>query len=183
MTSIFNQPKQSTSNLFGTSNTTSESASQPPSTTNIFGNLNSSQPAQQSSIFDGNSKPSSSTSLFSDLGKTKPQQSNAVASGTSGLLGSTLAGGSQSTSQPFGLNAGLQNSTNSQATNVTNQSGYFNSLLERGKKRARGTDEGRQGFGQIPSIQLGLGDIAQRVKALGNIGVQGEESRSNDSKA
>ena len=184
MSSIFNQPKQPTSNTFGALSSTpaSTSQSQAPATANIFGNLNTSQPAQQSSASDGQSKPTLSTSLFGDLGKSKPQESNTAASGTTGLLGSTLASNSQSTSQPFGLNAGAQNLTNSQTSNVENQSAYFNSLLERGKKRARGNDENPR-FGQIPSIQLGLGDIAQRVKTLGSKGAPTKGFGSSDTKA
>ena len=105
-----------------------------------------------------------------------------MASGTSGLLGSTITGGSQGISQQPGSNTGLQNPTDSQASRVANQSGYFNSLLEKGKKRARGKDEG-PGFGEVPSIQLGLGDIAQRVRALGSSGAQGTEYGTGDSKA
>lgn len=62
------------------------------------------------------------------------------------------------------------------------QPAYFENLLENGRKRTRDTDGG-PGFKDLPSLQLGLGDIAKRVRELGGAGSQKEGSRGADSRA
>ena len=59
---------------------------------------------------------------------------------------------------------------------------YFNSLLEKGKKRTRDADGG-PGFQELPSLQLGLGDIAKRVRELGGAGTPSKSGRGGDSRA
>lgn len=59
---------------------------------------------------------------------------------------------------------------------------YFDNLLEKGKKKANGAD-GELGFGELPSLQLGLGDIARRARELGGVGTQTHGGATADSKA
>ena len=59
---------------------------------------------------------------------------------------------------------------------------YFDNLLEKGKKRASAADR-ETGFGELPSLQLGLGDIAKRARELGGVGTQIHEGAGADSKA
>ena len=69
-----------------------------------------------------------------------------------------------------------------QSTENEFRPGYFNSLLEKDKKRTREV-EGGAGLGEIPSLQLGLGDIARRVRELGGSAPQTNGRRGGDSKA
>lgn len=74
--------------------------------------------------------------------------------------------------------AGQQNAEISKAS----QPVYFNNLLEKGRKKAQGGD-GESGLGDLPSLQLGLGDIARRARELGGVGTQNYGSAAVDSKA
>lgn len=167
------QPAQSGSSLFG------QTFSNPGQTgvgTNLFG-VNSSQPQQQAqpSLFSnptGHSKSASSGGLFSNLGNTQSQQAG------------TTAGGSQPTVGLFGGKSTSEEKPNQELNGLGNgvHSGYFSSLLEKGMKRAQHADEGVS-FGDVPSLQLGLGDIAQRVRALGGVDSPSQGIRGGDSKA
>ena len=59
---------------------------------------------------------------------------------------------------------------------------YFDNLLEKGKRKANGGD-GELGFGELPSLQLGLEDIARRARELGGVGTQTHGGATADSKA
>jgi nuclear pore complex protein Nup93 len=61
------------------------------------------------------------------------------------------------------------------------QPAYFDSLLEKGKKRAHAADGG-PAFGDLPTLQLGLDDIARRARELGGLGSQ-DRGPSTDGKA
>ena len=62
-------------------------------------------------------------------------------------------------------------------------SAYFTSLLEKNKKRARGAED-ESGIEEVPSLQLGLGDLAKRVRELGTAGgAQTRKESGVDSKA
>lgn len=170
------------------------SASQPQQTSSIFGNLGSPQPQQQSSLFSstGNQpKPASSGGLFSSIGGTSTAQGTSLSG--SALVGNsqTIASTAQqapslfaplntSTSQApggsiFGNQTQSQSQSNPQAqpaqgqlqygASKIGQPAFFDSLLEKGKKRSRGVES--PGLGQLPSLQLGLGDIGRKVRELG----------------
>jgi nuclear pore complex protein Nup93 len=62
------------------------------------------------------------------------------------------------------------------------QPAYFNSLLERGKKRHH-TSTGDGGPGQLPSLQLGLDDIRRTARGMGNAGLGTPQQRAEDNKA
>ena len=47
------------------------------------------------------------------------------------------------------------------------QPAYFNSLLERGKKRPLSETGQSSGFEDLPNLQLGLDDIRRKARELG----------------
>lgn len=58
---------------------------------------------------------------------------------------------------------------------------YFDNLLEKGKKRTNAS-HGDSGFGDLPSLQLGLGEIARKARELGGVGTQINGGATVDSK-
>ena len=226
MSSLFGQSKP-TSSLFGNNSTATSTQPQaaPTSTpfgnpsqlqqssgqtTNLFGNLGTSQPQTQSSFISSlgdHQKPN----LFGSL---QPQQQ--TGSVGSGLLGTGPASHErpQQTSSLFGgdrNNAAAtqpasrslfapqpqpqqQNNDPGQAAprqqqqqvgqqsrggQVASQPAYFDNLLEKGRKRAHDADGG-PGFKELPSLQLGLGDIANKVRELSSVGKQASGGKAAD---
>ena len=101
-------------------------------------------------------------------------QSNTASGGDGGAFGSfQQQNQGQSQEQP-----GQQNAEIIKAS----QPVYFNNLLEKGRKRAYGADE-ESALGELPSLQLGLRDIARKARELGGIGTQNYGSAAVDSKA
>lgn len=171
-------------------------SSQPTQNSGLPSGLATSRPQQQSSLlsgFGGQANPPPSLSAFGALGSSQAQSTT-----TSGGLGTGLSGFSQlgssrpqqtqnnpAATQPFGssLFASQQQSQNQngqpsdanlqQPTGLAkaSQPAYFNSLLEKGKKRAPAADGG-PAFGDLPSLQLSLEDIARRARELGGLGPQ-----------
>ena len=150
----------------------------------LFGNSPAAAPGQQqpapSSGFGGSLFGTSTTtpkqSLFGTTA-TAPQPAN---TGGASLFGSTLGLGASTQPAPGGglLGLGLGNTTNTNAAASTNQQqqrpqptpqsalptgALFDSLLAKNKKQA----EGKTALGELPSLQLGLGDLRQRLKKLG----------------
>ena len=111
---------------------------------------------------DGGGAGTSSTTETGLFGSTRPGE---------GLLGPQSFGGSTlrgSTTQ--------SQQSRQQEPDTAYHSGYFNSLLEKGKKRWKPLKEDDvEGLDEIPSLQLGLGDIASKVRQLGG---QGPHKRS-----
>ncbi|EKG20170.1 Nucleoporin interacting component Nup93/Nic96, partial [Macrophomina phaseolina MS6] len=165
-----------------------------------------SQPQQGTSLFGGlgaakTTAPASGGFLGSTLGG--PSQQPPSTTGTS--AGNPFGGLGASTAQPStgaslfgGLNTnnqqapqqqqqpGAQGQTQqqggplSQSQAATGQTAYFDHLLERSRKRAA-QENGNSAFGDLPSLQLGLGDIARKVRNLGQGGPSAPLAR--DSKA
>lgn len=187
MPSSFGETK-SLPNTFGSLGlpTTSNPPQQQPQTTqstNIFGHLGLPLP-QQSSTFGAQSKPPGSVvNPFLPQPSTQPPQTT-----TSGI-GSGMFGASQpqQTSQPLGASilAQPQEQSQEQAGEGTTrglQLVYFDNLLEKGKKNANWGDGGL-GLGELPSLQLGLEDIARRARELGGVGTKSHGGATADSKA
>ncbi|KAL8834578.1 MAG: hypothetical protein Q9176_007397 [Flavoplaca citrina] len=203
MSSLFSQPAPKSS-IFGNpgNQSTATSSSQPQQSqtsgiSSLFANLQtqpSSQPAQDS-LFPslGTSQPSQSgqTGLFQNLNSSQPQQQ------TSSLFGQRQPATSQPAASslfaPQATTGALGASQPSQAQTIENgqqppapprlsQPAYFDSLLEKGKKRARDADGGTS-FNELPGLQLGLSDIARRVREIGGVGSQLPAGRAADSKA
>lgn len=111
---------------------------------------------QSTSIFATNN-PTGRFAGNSPAGATQP------ASATS-LFGSKLQS-QQQESQPSIL--GQTSDNQSQPPNRMTQPAFFNSLLERGRKRPMSVPTQDTSFGELPSLQLGLDDIRRKARELG----------------
>ncbi|KAK8130160.1 nuclear pore protein [Apiospora kogelbergensis] len=157
------QPSQNTTNPMSTGpGLLQNMGGQTPKPGGLFGALGSTPNQQQQS-----------PSPFANTTTTQPQTGL-------GAFGSTLGGQNQaSNASPFG-SLGL--STNNQGTSslfATSQqqpagnaanaqsqgpsTGYFDSLLAKSKKQANG----ETALEDLPSLQLGLGDLRQKLRNLG----------------
>ena len=165
------------SSLFG------NSASQPtnPFSGSLFGNSTNTA-NQQSSTGQQTNQPSAG-GLFAHLvPKTQEQKTGGGLFGDTQTsqsqqqqppsLGGSLFGASilnNSSGQTQAQNAGPLQSTAGQApTNLSESrtSAHFDSLIERGRKR-KGGPNGNAQFGDLPSLQLSLGDISGKLRNLG----------------
>ncbi|KAL9591304.1 MAG: hypothetical protein Q9179_007859 [Wetmoreana sp. 5 TL-2023] len=201
-------PAEPKNNVFGNASSSQAQQSHTTSAPSIFANLGNQQQSKPatSSLFPNlgstqaqQSQPAHST-LFSNLASSsQPQQTSSIQ--TSSLFGAPKPAASQPAStNPFAAQATTsassifssppqqqsaqpgQDAQQSAAPARLSQPAYFDSLLEKGKKRAREADGG-SGLGQLPELQLGLGDIARRVREIGGIGSQTPADRAADSKA
>ena len=103
-------------------------------------------PNNQTSIFGNNSTTQAPTnSIFGSQSQTQPQP------GQSSVFGQSQAQPALSSSQ-------------------TTQPAFFNSLLERGKKRPLSAVGQNSSFEELPSLQLGLDDIRRKARELGSGG-------------
>ena len=171
------------SNLFGNLSNTQNKPSP-------FGATNASQSG--STLFGSLNQPATTSSLFASLGSTAQPQSQQQP-GTGGAFGSGLStqpqqiGGSsfagfggkeaQQQQQPQGAGSTLGSfgaTTQQQQHNGSSilggstlqpqqrQDAYFDTILERSRKRALG----ESAEGDFPQLQLGLGDLRERIKRL-----------------
>ncbi|KAI4232000.1 MAG: hypothetical protein LQ349_005254 [Xanthoria aureola] len=197
--SLFSQPTPKTS-IFG--NLGNQSSSQPQQSQgsgagSIFANLQSQPPSQptQSSLFStpgtSQSNQSGQASLFQILGSSQPQPQTSSLFGQPKPTASQPATSSlfapQATTSALGLSQPpqaetAQNGQQPAAPGRLSQPAYFDSLLEKGKKRARDTDGGTR-FNELPRLQLGLSDIARRVREIGGVGAHVPVDKAADSKA
>lgn len=186
-------------------------STQPAGGSSLFGNLGANttadQPAKRRSIFDssttgsqptmGSATPATS-GLFGGLGSNNTSQPAAPGASLFGGTSAAPSGGlfGQTSSQPaagsslFGSTTANPPAGGSQAgqnsfSQSTREPAYFNSLLERGRKRAHPSDgiapTGR--LGQIPGLHLGLDDIARRAQELGSRSGRGTPVNGADSRA
>ncbi|KAL8733940.1 MAG: hypothetical protein Q9181_003373, partial [Wetmoreana brouardii] len=167
------QSKPATSSLFPNLGSTQAQPSQPPNSS-LFSNLASSSQPQQTSTTQTSSLFGAPKPAVSQPASTNPfaPQTTIAASGSS-IFSSQQQ---QQNAQPG------QDVQQPAAPARLSQPAYFDSLLEKGKKRAREADGG-SGLGQLPELQLGLGDIARRVREIGGVGSQTPADRAADSKA
>ena len=166
----------------------------------LFSNLGTSQPQQQSS----------GGGLFSNLGASQQQTSSGGGGGPFGSAppagGSSLFGApnnaatnppagsslfapqqpQQQQNNPLGQTAQeqqqQQDGQETQGAPKAPQPAYFDNLLEKGRKRTHDADGG-PGFRDMPNLQLGLSDIAKRVREIGGVGTQAQGGRAADSRA
>ncbi|KAM0800284.1 Nup93/Nic96-domain-containing protein [Usnea florida] len=122
----------------------------------LFGSVSASQtqPQQTSSFFGG---------AQNNVGTTQPTAPSLLAPQVQPQQQQNLSGPPAQGQQQ--QQAGQQ----SQGGQVIAQPAYFDNLLEKGKKRVREADGGSD-FNDLPSLQLGLGDISRRVRELGTAG-------------
>ncbi|KKK19385.1 hypothetical protein ARAM_006767 [Aspergillus rambellii] len=128
----------------------------------LFGNGGMGPPSQPSSIFSTNNP----TSIFGNAPATQAPAGASLFGGQSQAqqqpTQSSLFGQAQpnaSTAQPL------------QAPQAT-QPAFFNSLLERGKKRPLSAVARSSNFEELPNLQLGLDDIRRKARELGAAGVK-----------
>jgi nuclear pore complex protein Nup93 len=121
----------------------------------------STQASQPQSLFGGQPPAQQQPTQSSFLGQTQqPVQSS--------LLGQTQQ---PNTAQTHG-----------QPPIASTQPAFFNSLLERGKKRPLSSVGQNNNFEDVPSLQLGLDDIRRKARELGTAG-QKDASNGANSKA
>jgi nuclear pore complex protein Nup93 len=144
--------------------------------------------AFSSSLFGGaknpgpSSAPQQTASIFSSANPTSAF-GNASTSQTPSfsVLGQPSQQQQQQPQQSQQMGQSQQpNLTQSMSASQATQPAYFNSLLERGKKRPFAQDAG---FGELPSLQLGLDDIRRKARELGSAGVKSSPQAGRDSKA
>lgn len=193
-----------TSSLFGNTSQPQQPSGQ---TTNLFGSLGASQPQTQPSLFSnlgvdqkpnlfGSSQPQQQTGtgaggLFGtgSSSNLQPQQTSSLFAGAQNNTATTQPGASslfQPQLQPQQQNdqsgQGPQGQQQSHGGQWTSQPAYFDNLLEKGRKRNHDADGG-PGFRDLPSLQLGLGDIAKKVRELGSVSTQTHRGGAMDSSA
>ena len=165
------------------------STSTPQSTGGLFGALPApTAPATKTPSLFSNPVPASTAppaqtpSIFGTAPQAKGGLFGAAPASTAPATQSSLFGATAPTTQASnGLSTqGQQNAAPEPDTSI--HAGYFNGLLEKGKKRSSPIDAGSM-FGEVPSLQLGLGDLAKRVRQLGPGESRGWEGRHGDSKA
>lgn len=153
---------------------------------NIFG---SSQPQQQTSTGSGglfgtssavNAQPQQTSSLFggaqNNVATTQPAAPSLFAAQPQPQQHNNQSGQAAPEQQQ------QQVGHKSQGGQGISQPAYFDNLLEKGRKRTHDADGG-PGFRDLPSLQLGLGDIAKKVRELGSVGAQVHRGRAADSRA
>ncbi|KAI1210345.1 Nup93/Nic96-domain-containing protein [Annulohypoxylon truncatum] len=184
------QSTQSTSSLFG--RPTQQTTQQPQLGSSLFGATSNQtqqqqpQQAQGTSPFSNlggatsNTQQSRPGGLFGSLNTAQPQTPQQPQQQQQQLQQRSMFGATLQNQQPAGgLGFGLGQSTNnlpqgtssilgnSQLNASTlpqgNTTGYFDSLLSKSKKQ--GSDQSP--LEDLPSLQLGLGDLRQRLRKLG----------------
>jgi nuclear pore complex protein Nup93 len=133
---------------------TQPASTQPPAQTGGFSSLFNKPPTAQQSTMNN------------------PQQTGGL--GQSSLFGA--ASTQQQSQQPQQQQQQQQGAPLSQSQAGTGRSAHFDHLLERGRKRNAG-ENGGASFDELPSLQLGLGDIARKVRNLGAGGPSADQVR------
>lgn len=206
-------PSIQTSSLFGNLSNPQpqlQQQNQPLQTSSVFASLGSAQPQQPQqgpSLFSNLGTSKLPDKPLGGGDEPSRQQQSTLGGGGGGLFGASQQASSQNPNpsifapQAQNLLSGPQE-TQQQAQNVQilqgpeqqqngaslnrlgkgSQPVYFNSLLEKGRKRAHDAD-GQPTFSDLPSLQLGLGDIAKKIRELGGAEAQKQRGNTVDSKA
>lgn len=188
-------------NLFGNTQTASTGGlfggQQTPSAPSggLFGGSQSQAPATSSGGLFG--KPQSQTQATSSGGLFGGQTQTASTGGFGGQAPAAPSGGlfggqqgqgqaqqSAQTSSLLGGQSQAQQQPQNQGQNPSQstQPAFFNSLLERGKKRPLSSANQSNNFEEVPSLQLGLSDIRRKARELGS-GGQKDTPNGTSSKA
>lgn len=138
------RPPASTSNLFGSLGGATANTSQPQtSTPNLFGASQNTPPAQPSGGLFGGNQPATTAPSVSLFGGNNP-----------------------ASEQERKENAGRDKA---EKVDASGQPALFLSLLERGKKNNHTSGDGAPSD-DLPTLQLGLGDIQSRIRNLTGAG-------------
>ncbi|KAI9802922.1 MAG: hypothetical protein M1825_002153 [Sarcosagium campestre] len=135
-----------------------------------------------------NSQTQTTASPFASLNaSTQPQQSTLFptnAASNPPPLGSLLGANSTQQNRPSQNQTQIQpnQSQSVQQSAASTGPAYFDSLLERSRKRQHEASQGN-GLEELPSLHLGLGDISHRVRALGSGGTPTHVDKKVDTKA
>ena len=171
-----------TGGMFGSTNTTSAAPS------SLFGSTTTTA-APTAGLFGGNNNTTTSfggSSLFAPV-SSQPTQTASFPS----LGGSSFFAPIPPANQPtqnasaFG-NAQPTQQNGQEAGNVaagqgqTREGAYFNSLLERQKKKVKVSSDPTYRRAQLPSLNMDLGDLARRAQELGG---RGQNAETSDSRA
>ena len=167
------------SGLFGSANTAGATTAQPNASTDPSAQPEAKKPPFLS-LFDNpknaNATTTAATSTLFAPAASQAQQSNSLFGSTNAPAASSLFS-AQSKPQ-------VQQQSNGQQAGAAPSNGNpaaFAGLLEKGKKRGRNGEQPTS-LQDLPSLQLGLGDIARRVRQLGSTGRLGSV-REQDSRA
>ncbi|KAI3341549.1 Nup93/Nic96-domain-containing protein [Ustulina deusta] len=150
-TTAQNQTQNPTPSLFGMAAVQTQN-----STPSLFGNQQAQQMQSPFGQTAQNVQPAP-TGLFNSTVNPNPTQPPNL-----GLEASTT-NLNMGTSSLFGAGQQPAASTNAGALPQGNTTGYFDSLLAKSKKQAKGESP----LEDLPSLQLGLGDLRQRLRKLG----------------
>ncbi|KAJ5473671.1 Nucleoporin interacting component Nup93/Nic96 [Penicillium sp. IBT 31633x] len=132
-----------------------------PQSNSIFGANNNATASPFANFSAPSTQAAQTSSLFGDQSKNQqPAQAS--------VLGQT-----QQASNP---------QSHGQTTSPPTQPAFFNSLLERGKKRPLSSVVQNSNFEDVPSLQLGLDDIRRKARELGS-GGQKDTPNGRNSKA
>ncbi|KAI1817574.1 Nup93/Nic96-domain-containing protein [Poronia punctata] len=155
-------------NLFGTPQNQNQTQTQTSTTPGLFGSSTTATGTQQPQ----NTQQSTGTSSLFGASTAQPSQSQgfgAASNTTQQQQPTANPNQNQPQATGFGLGATLGGNQNAAAPangNVLpqgNTAGYFESLLAKSKKQAQGESP----LEDLPSLQLGLGDLRQRLRKLG----------------
>ncbi|KAL3469117.1 Nup93/Nic96-domain-containing protein [Aspergillus californicus] len=115
-------------------------------------------PSHPSSIFS----PSNPTSIFGN-----PPATTQAPSTTSIFSGNPQPQQQSAQNSTFGLGQANASTTQPVQTSQAAQPAFFNSLLERGKRRPLSAVGQGNNFEELPGLQLGLNDIRRKARELG----------------
>ncbi|KAI1751171.1 Nup93/Nic96-domain-containing protein [Xylaria castorea] len=147
------QAQSSMPSLFGTPMNPSATQQPQTQTGSLFGNQ-AAQNTQSSATTGGG--------MFGAARNAQPPMTN-TGTGLSGLSLGAPAATQNAGASLFGASQQPAASTNGGALPQGNTTGYFDSLLAKSKKQAQGESP----LEDLPSLQLGLGDLRQRLRKLG----------------
>lgn len=115
----------------------------------------SQQQQQSASIYS----PNNQSSIFGNTSTAQPAANNSL-----------FGGQSQAQPQPGQSIFGQSQTQSTRPSGQGTQPAFFNSLLERGKKRPLSVGGQNTSFDELPSLQLGLDDIRRKARELGSGG-------------
>ncbi|CAG8949250.1 hypothetical protein HYFRA_00004875 [Hymenoscyphus fraxineus] len=169
------KPAQSGGLFGGLSSTSTTSTPQQAGTTGAFGGLGQGSSTAGASTFGGSALGGGASAPSGGLfGQPQQQKSSGLFGATGGNTqqnGTGNVGGlglGQSTQPQQQQQQGLAASQGplQQSTQNGQNHAYFDSILEKSRKRAYGESAGAE----LPQLQLGLSDLRQRIKRLGSVG-------------